>query len=119
MTSGATLVLPAAQFDALATLEAVQAERCTALYGVPTMFIAEFEHPQFRSFDTSTLRTGVMAGSPCPIELMKRVAEEMHCRRSPSVYGQTESSPGITQSATDDALELASPRWAGRCRTPR
>jgi fatty-acyl-CoA synthase len=106
LTHGATLVLPAAQFEALATLEAVQAERCTALYGVPTMFIAELEHAQFRRFDTSTLRTGVMAGSPCPIELMKRVAGEMHCSEITIVYGQTESSPGITQSATDDALEL-------------
>jgi fatty-acyl-CoA synthase len=106
LTHGATLVLPAAQFDALSTLEAVQAERCTALYGVPTMFIAEFEHPQFSSIDTSTLRTGVMAGSPCPIELMKRVAGEMHCSEVTIVYGQTETSPGITQSATDDALEL-------------
>ncbi len=106
LTRGATLVLPSAQFDALATLEAVQAERCTALYGVPTMFIAEFEHPQFSSFDTSTLRTGVMAGAPCPIELMKRVADEMHCSEITIVYGQTETSPGITQSATDDSLEL-------------
>jgi fatty-acyl-CoA synthase len=106
LTHGATLVLPAAQFDALATLEAVQEERCTTLYGVPTMFIAEFEHPQFSQFDTSTLRTGVMAGSPCPIELMKRVAGEMHCSELTIVYGQTESSPGITQSATDDPLEL-------------
>jgi fatty-acyl-CoA synthase len=106
LTHEATLVLPAAQFDALATLEAVQEERCSALYGVPTMFIAEFEHPQFSRFDTSTLRTGVMAGSPCPIELMKRVAGELHCSEITIVYGQTESSPGITQSATDDALEL-------------
>jgi fatty-acyl-CoA synthase len=106
MTHGATLVLPAAQFDAEGTLEAVQEERCTALYGVPTMFIAEFDHPRFGSFDLTTLRTGVMAGSPCPIELMKRVAEEMHCGEITIVYGQTESSPGITQSATDDPLEL-------------
>ena len=106
MTHDATLVLPAAQFDPLATLEAVQAERCTALYGVPTMFIAEFEHPEFSRFDLTSLRTGVMAGSPCPIELMKRVAGEMHCPELTIVYGQTETSPGITQSATGDSLEL-------------
>ncbi len=106
MTHDATLVLPAAQFDPLATLEAVEAERCTALYGVPTMFIAEFEHPEFSRFDLSSLRTGVMAGSPCPIELMKRVAGEMHCAELTIVYGQTETSPGITQSATGDSLEL-------------
>ena len=104
-THGATLILPAAQFDAEATLEAVQRERCTALYGVPTMFIAEFDHPRFASYDLSTLRTGVMAGSPCPIELMKRVVGEMHCPELTICYGQTESSPVITMSATDDSLE--------------
>jgi fatty-acyl-CoA synthase len=105
LTSGATLVLPAAQFDALATLEAVQEERCTAIYGVPTMFIAEFEHPRFREFDLSSLRTGVMAGSPCPTELMKRVVGEMHCHELTICYGQTEASPVITMSATDDTVE--------------
>ncbi len=105
MTSGAALVLPSAQFDPLATLEAVDAERCTAIYGVPTMFIAEFEHPEFPRFDLRTLRTGVMAGAPCPIELMKRVVDEMHCRELTICYGQTESSPVITMSATDDDLE--------------
>jgi fatty-acyl-CoA synthase len=105
LTSGAALVLPAAQFDALATLQAVHEERCTALYGVPTMFIAEFEHPRFREFDLTCLRTGVMAGSPCPIELMKRVVEEMHCRELTICYGQTEASPVITMSATDDTVE--------------
>jgi fatty-acyl-CoA synthase len=105
LTSGATLVLPAAQFDALATLQAVHEERCTALYGVPTMYIAEFEHPRFHEFDMTSLRTGVMAGSPCPIELMKRVVEEMHCRELTICYGQTEASPVITMSATDDTVE--------------
>ncbi|MFB3777807.1 MAG: AMP-binding protein [Bryobacteraceae bacterium] len=104
-THGATLVLPAAQFEAQATLEAVHQERCTALYGVPTMFIAEFDHPRFAGYDLSTLRTGVMAGSPCPIELMKRVVEEMHCPELTICYGQTESSPVITMSATDDSLD--------------
>jgi fatty-acyl-CoA synthase len=106
ITSGATLVLPAAQFDPLATLEAVEAERCTALYGVPTMFIAELDHPEFARFDLGTLRTGVMAGAPCPIELMKRVVDEMHCRELTICYGQTESSPVITMSSTDDDLEV-------------
>ncbi len=106
ITSGAALVLPSAQFDAGATLEAVQEERCTALYGVPTMFIAEFEHPRFPHTDFSSLRTGVMAGAPCPIELMKRVVDEMHCTELTICYGQTESSPVITQSATDDNLEV-------------
>jgi len=105
LTSGAALVLPAAQFDPLATLEAVAEERCTAIYGVPTMFIAEFEHPRFAEFDLTSLRTGVMAGAPCPIELMKRVVNEMHCHELTICYGQTESSPVITMSATDDTVE--------------
>ncbi len=105
LTSGATLVWPSAQFDALATLETIEAERCTAVYGVPTMFISEFEHPRFAEFDLSSLRTGVMAGSPCPIELMKRVVNEMHCPELTICYGQTESSPVITMSAPDDSVE--------------
>jgi fatty-acyl-CoA synthase len=105
MTHGATLVLPAAQFDPLATLEAVEQERCTALYGVPTMYIAEFEHPEYARIDMTSLRTGVMAGAPCPIELMKRVAGEMHIPELTICYGQTESAPVITMSATDDPLE--------------
>ena len=105
LTSGAALVLPAATFDALAVLEAVEEERCTALYGVPTMFIAEFEHPRFARFDLSSLRTGVMAGAPCPIELMRRVVHEMHCSELTICYGQTESSPVIVMSATDDSVE--------------
>lgn len=105
LTTGATLVLPAAQFDALAVLETVEAERCTAIYGVPTMFISEFEHPRFSEFDLRTLRTGVMAGAPCPIELMRRVVDEMHCGELTICYGQTEASPVITMSATNDTVE--------------
>jgi fatty-acyl-CoA synthase len=103
---GIPLVLPAAQFDALATLEAVHNERCTALHGVPTMFIAEIEHPEFARFDLTSLRTGIMAGAPCPIEVMKRVVGEMHCSQLTIAYGQTESSPAITMSDADDPLEL-------------
>ncbi|MGI8989716.1 MAG: AMP-binding protein [Bryobacteraceae bacterium] len=99
------LVLPAPRFNALATLEAVEAERCTILYGVPTMFIAQLDHPDFRRFDLSSLRTGIMAGAPCPIEVMRRVVEDMHCREITIVYGQTESSPAITGSRVDDDLE--------------
>jgi fatty-acyl-CoA synthase len=106
VVSGATLVLPSAQFDALATLEAVHRERATALYGVPTMFIAELEHPEFARFDLTSLRTGVMAGAPCPIEVLRRVVDKMHCREITIAYGQTESSPVITMSRVDDPLEL-------------
>ncbi|PYS02490.1 MAG: AMP-binding protein [Acidobacteria bacterium] len=101
-----TIVIPAPHFDALKTLEAVAEERCTALYGVPTMFRAELEHPEFRRFDFTSLRTGIMAGSPCPIQLMKRVVAEMHCHEITIAYGQTESSPVITQTTTDDPIEL-------------
>ena len=100
-----TIVLPAPQFDARATLEAVQRERCTVLYGVPTMFIAQLEHPEFPSFDLSSLRTGIMAGAPCPIDVMRRVVREMHCPEITIAYGQTESSPVITMSSPDDDLE--------------
>jgi fatty-acyl-CoA synthase len=106
VVTGAALILPAPQFDALATLEAVEAERATALYGVPTMFIAEMEHPEFSRFDLTSLRTGVMAGSPCPIEVMKKVVELMHCRELTIAYGQTESSPVITMSRAHDSLEM-------------
>lgn len=102
---GIALVLPAAQFDPLATLQAIEAERCTLIYGVPTMFIAELEHPDFRKYDMSTLRGGMMAGAPCPVEVMKRVISEMHCSGMAVAYGQTESSPAITASAADDSLE--------------
>jgi fatty-acyl-CoA synthase len=106
VVAGAGMVLPAPHFSALATLEAVEAERCTALHGVPTMFIAELEHPEFQRFDLSTLRTGIMAGSPCPIEIMKRVVAEMHCREMTIAYGLTETSPVVTQTTTDDPLEM-------------
>ena len=101
-----TIVIPAPHFDALKTLEAVAEARCTALYGVPTMFRAQLEHPEFRRFDLTSLRTGIMAGSPCPIHLMKRVVAEMHCPEITIAYGQTESSPVITQTTTDDPIEL-------------
>jgi fatty-acyl-CoA synthase len=106
VTSGAALILPSAQFDAHATLETVHAERATALYGVPTMFIAQLTHPEFESFDLTSLRTGVMAGAPCPIETMRNVVERMHIPELTIVYGQTETSPGLTMSAADDALEI-------------
>ena len=106
VVSGAALVLPSAQFDALATLESVHEERATAVYGVPTMFIAELNHPRFREFDYTSLRTGVMAGAPCPIEIMRRVVEDMHCAELTIVYGQTECSPAVTMSHVHDSLEL-------------
>ena len=105
MVHGLTLVMPAAQFDPLATLAAIEAERCTLIYGVPTMFIAELEHPDFYKYDTRTLRTGIMAGAPCPVEVMRRVVTEMHCSEMCVAYGQTESSPCITMSAANDDLE--------------
>ncbi len=106
VVTGAALILPSAQFDVLATLQAVHRERATALYGVPTMFIAELVHPEFAQFDFTSLRTGVMAGAPCPIELMRQVAGRMHCPQMTIAYGQTESSPVITMSGVDDALDL-------------
>jgi fatty-acyl-CoA synthase len=105
ITHGATMVYPAEGFDPRATLEAVQAERCTALYGVPTMFIAEMGLPEFASFDLSSLRTGIMAGSPCPIEVMRRTIAEMNMREVTIAYGMTETSPVSFQSATTDSLE--------------
>ncbi|GAB7534567.1 AMP-binding protein [Burkholderia sp. 3C] len=102
---GAKMVFPGAAFDPLATLDAVQAERCTALHGVPTMFIAELDHPEFGRFDLRSLRTGIMAGSPCPIETMKRVVAEMHMAEVTIAYGMTETSPVSFQSTTTDSLE--------------
>jgi fatty-acyl-CoA synthase len=104
-THGACMVIPEAAFDAEATLRAVQDERCTSLYGVPTMFIAELEHPRFADYDLSSLRTGIMAGSPCPIETMKRVVEEMHMEDVTICYGMTETSPVSTQTGADDPLD--------------
>src|ERR1700730_802876 len=106
VVSGAPLVVPAPSFDPELTLLAVQEERCTALHGVPTMFIAELEHPKFTQFDLRSLRTGIMAGAPCPVEIMKRVVGEMHCRELTIVYGLTEASPAITQTTPDDPIEL-------------
>jgi fatty-acyl-CoA synthase len=105
ITHGATMVYPAEAFEPQAVLEAVQAERCTALYGVPTMFIAELDHPQFASHDLGSLRTGIMAGAPCPIEVMKRVARDMHMTEVTIAYGMTETSPVSTQTGVDDPLE--------------
>jgi fatty-acyl-CoA synthase len=102
---GSAMVVPAESFDPLATLTTIQGERCTGLYGVPTMFIAELNHPQFAEFDLSSLRTGVMAGSPCPIEVMRAVGERMGAREMTIGYGLTEASPILTQTATTDDLE--------------
>ncbi|MBY8885813.1 AMP-binding protein [Streptomyces sp. PTM05] len=104
-THGACIVIPAPSFDPAATLRAVQDERCTSLYGVPTMFIAELDHPDFASYDLSTLRTGIMAGSPCPVEVMKRVVDRMHMVEVAICYGMTETSPVSTQTRRDDDLE--------------
>jgi fatty-acyl-CoA synthase len=105
LTHASAMVIPADYFDALATMQTVHDERCTALYGVPTMFIAEFSHPRFKEFDFTSLRTGIMAGSLCPIELMRRVIREMHCTELTICYGLTEASPVITQTTTEDTLE--------------
>jgi len=102
---GACMVIPAPSFDPAATLKAVQQERCTSLYGVPTMFIAELNLPDFASYDLSSLRTGIMAGSPCPVEVMKRVVAEMHMAEVSICYGMTETSPVSLQTRMDDDLE--------------
>ncbi len=106
LTHGVTMVFPGDAFDPGAVLEAVAAERCTALYGVPTMFIAELQHPQFDTYDLSSLRTGIMAGAPCPIEVMRRVMSRMHMGEVTIAYGMTETSPVSFQSAVDDPIEL-------------
>jgi fatty-acyl-CoA synthase len=105
VTHGAAMVIPAPTFDPAASLEAVQREKCTALYGVPTMFIAELALPDFGAYDLSTLRTGIMAGAPCPIEVMKRVQSEMRMDEVTICYGMTETSPVSCQTATDDPVE--------------
>ena len=105
VTSGAAMVYPGEGFDPLATLKTVEREKCTTLYGVPTMFIAELDHPEFANFDLSSLRTGIMAGAPCPIEVMRRVNEQMNMRDITIAYGMTETSPVSFQSAMDDPLE--------------
>src|ERR1700677_3951951 len=102
---GACMVIPAPGFDPVATLAAVQAERCTSLYGVPTMFIAELSAPGFESYDLSSLRTGIMAGSPCPVEVMKQVMSRMSMPEVSICYGMTETSPVSTQTRVDDSME--------------
>jgi fatty-acyl-CoA synthase len=104
-THGACIVIPAPSFEPAATLRAVQAERCTSLYGVPTMFIAELAQPDFASYDLSSLRTGIMAGSPCPVEVMKRVISEMHMSEVTICYGMTETSPVSCQTKADEDME--------------
>ncbi len=103
---GSTMVFPAESFNPCATLAAIEQQKCTALYGVPTMFIAQLEHEDYRRRDLSSLRTGIMSGSPCPIETMKRVTHEMGAREITCGYGQTEMAPLMTQTCTDDAIEL-------------
>src|ERR1700733_12331508 len=102
---GACVVIPATSFDPVATLDAVQAERCTSLYGVPTMFIAELAVPGFDGYDLSSLRTGIMSGSPCPVEVMKQVISRMHMTEVSICYGMTETSPASTQTGVDDSIE--------------
>jgi fatty-acyl-CoA synthase len=106
VTHAATMVYPTESFDPLKTLETVEAERCDVLYGVPTMFIAQLNHPEFSRFDLSSLRRGIMAGAPCPIEVMKEVASTMHMSEITIAYGMTETSPVSFQSGRDDPLEL-------------
>lgn len=105
VSAGAKMVFPGEAFEPAATLDAVQKEGCTALHGVPTMFIAELDHPDFKTFDLKTLRTGIMAGAPCPIEVMRRVQSDMHMHEVTIAYGMTETSPVSFQSATDDPLD--------------
>ena len=106
VTHGAAMIFPGAAFEPESVMDAVAAERCTALYGVPTMFIAELEHPRFREFDFSSLRTGIMAGAPCPIAVMRRVIVEMHMGDVTICYGMTETSPVSFQTAVDDPMEM-------------
>ncbi|QPF93587.1 AMP-binding protein [Bradyrhizobium commune] len=106
VTHAATMVYPSESFDPLRTLETLEAERCDVLYGVPTMFIAQLNHPEFSRFDLSSLRRGIMAGAPCPIEVMKEVASKMHMSEITIAYGMTETSPVSFQSSRDDPLEL-------------
>jgi fatty-acyl-CoA synthase len=106
VTHAATMVYPSESFDPLSTLESVEAERCDVLYGVPTMFIAQLNHPEFSRFDLRSLRRGIMAGAPCPIEVMKDVASRMHMGEITIAYGMTETSPVSFQSSRDDPLEL-------------
>jgi fatty-acyl-CoA synthase len=104
-THGSAIVIPGPAFEPLDVLECVAAEHCTSLYGVPTMFIAELQHPRFDDFDLSSLRTGMMAGAPCPIEVMRQVVDRMHMGEITIGYGMTETSPVSTQTSVDDPLE--------------
>jgi fatty-acyl-CoA synthase len=104
-THGATMVVPAEAFDPVLSMQTVEQERCTSLYGVPTMFIAELDHPRFKEFNFESLRTGIMAGSPCPVEVMKKVMTLMHIPQMTIAFGMTETSPVSTQCTTDDPLE--------------
>jgi fatty-acyl-CoA synthase len=106
LNSGAALILPNWTFEARTTLQAVQQEHGTSVYGVPAMYVAEMALPDFKSFDLTSLRTGMMSGAPCPIELMKRVLDEMHCKELIIAYGQTESSPVCTVSDAGDSIEV-------------
>lgn len=105
LTHGATMIYPAECFEPAAVLKAVQNEHCTALYGVPTMFIGLLNHPEFSTFDVSSLRTGIMAGSPCPVEVMRQVIEKLHMQQVTIAYGMTETSPVSFQSSVDDTVE--------------
>jgi fatty-acyl-CoA synthase len=105
ITHGSAIIVPSEHFDPLKALQALDRERCTALYGVPTMFIAQLGHPDFDSFDVTSLRTGIMAGSPCPIEVMRQVIDRMGADQMTIAYGQTEASPVITQTLTTDSIE--------------
>ena len=106
LNTGAAIILPNWTFESRATLKAIHDERATSVYGVPAMYVAEFALPDFSSFDLTSLRTGMMSGAPCPVELMKRVLNEMHCRELVIAYGQTETSPVVTMSDADDNIEI-------------
>ena len=119
VTHGAAMVSPSEGFDPVAALEAVEAERCTGLHGVPTMFIAMLDHPEFARFDLKTLRTGIMAGSPCPVEVMRRVVDKMHMREVTIAYGMTETTRSASRAPTTIRSSAASRRSGGSCRISR
>src|SRR5258707_13582076 len=106
LTHAATMVYPGESFEPSTTLESIHAEKCDVLYGVPTMFIAQLNHPEFKQYDVSSLRRGIMAGAPCPVEVMKEVMSKMHMSEITIAYGMTETSPVSFQSSRDDRLEL-------------
>src|SRR5205823_3995598 len=105
VTHGSTIIFASAAFDPRAMLEAIEQERATVVSGVPTMFIAQLQHPDFRRFDVSALRAALIGGAPCPVDLLRRMNSEMHCDEVSVVYGQTEASPAITMHAPGDTLE--------------